>query len=250
MKKAKYFLSAMLMAACFTQPAKAQFEGSITYESTDYTSVSNEDDDSFTLHLTPDRMLLEGDKSYNFLESIKTEGVLVRLDKEDFVFLTGGEQALKISKTDITSMMNLFNGGQDVTQQADNVDITQKRTGETKDIQGFQADEFIFKNNDENENKHFAVWMTRDIDVNWGMLAEPWDDADQLISSTDFPVDLVFKEKYFPLRFESYEDDELKSVLEATKIDKGPVDTDKMQVPAGVNVLSMQNYLFQKLSEN
>ena len=92
--------------------------------------------------------------------------------------------------------------------------------------------------------------MTKEIEVNWGMLAEPWgNDADQIISSTDFPVDLIFKEKYFPLRFENYKSGELESVLEATEINKGSVSSDIVQVPSDVTVLNMQNYLFQKMSQ-
>ena len=251
MKKAKYFLSAMLMAACFTQPATAQFEGSITYKSQDYSNSDDENDDSFTLFLTPERIMLQGEKEYNFMESINTEGVLVRLDQEDFVFLTGDDRALKITKTDITSLMNLFGNGQEASQKAEEMDITQKRTGETKTIQDYEAEKFIFKDKDGDDNKRFVVWMTQDIDVNWGMLAEPWEnDADKLISSSDFPVDLIFKEKYFPLRFESYENDELESVLEATEVNKTAIDQAKVEVPSGVAVLSMQNYLFQKMSEN
>ncbi|MDZ7683141.1 MAG: hypothetical protein U5J63_15900 [Fodinibius sp.] len=109
MKKAKYYLSAMLMVACFTQPATAQFEGKISFSSYDYSAQGTEEkQDEFTMFLTPDRILLQGDKKYDFMGSIQTEGVLVRLDFQDFVFLTGGEKALKISKTDITSMMKMF----------------------------------------------------------------------------------------------------------------------------------------------
>ncbi|MDZ7772133.1 MAG: hypothetical protein U5K31_05240 [Balneolaceae bacterium] len=38
----------------------------------------------------------------------QTEGVLVRLDFEDFVFLTGNDMALTISKADITSFTRMF----------------------------------------------------------------------------------------------------------------------------------------------
>ena len=250
MKKAKYFVSAMLMVACFTQPATAQFEGDITFKSQKHAGQSSDKNEPFTLYITPERIMLQGEKKYNFMESIETEGVLVRLDKEDFVFLTGKDKALKITKTDITSLMNLFGNGQDVSQKAENVSINQERTGETKTIQGYEAEKFIFRDKGSDKNEYFAVWMTKEIEVNWGMLAEPWgNDADQIISSTDFPVDLIFKEKYFPLRFENYKSGELESVLEATEVNKGPVNSDLVMVPSDVAVLNMQNYLFQKMNQ-
>ena len=145
MKKAKYFVSAMLMVACFTQPATAQFEGDITFKSQNYSEQNSDKKEPFTLHITPERIMLQGEKKYNFMESIETEGVLVRLDKEDFVFLTGKDKALKITKTDITSLMNLFGNGQDVSQKAEDVSINQERTGETKTIKGYEAEKFIFR---------------------------------------------------------------------------------------------------------
>ena len=241
----------MLMAACFTQPATAQFEGTITFTSRNYDEKSDDQQEEFNLLLTSDRIMLQGDKQYNFMESISTEGVLVRLDQEDFVFMTGDDKALKITKTDITSLMNLFGNGQEISDKAEDVEVSQERTGETKTIQGYEAEKFIFRDKGNDENEYFVVWMTKDINVNWGMLAEPWqDNADKLISSTNFPVNLIFKEKYFPLRFESYENDELESVLEATEVQKGNVDRAQVEVPPDVTVLSMQNYLFQKMSEN
>jgi hypothetical protein len=250
MKKAKYYLSAMLMVACFTQPATAQFEGKITFSSYDYSAQGTEEkQDEFTMFLTPDRILLQGDKKYDFMGSIQTEGVLVRLDFQDFVFLTGGEKALKISKTDITSMMNMFdNGGRKSKEVADkSEDIDYERTNETATIKGYACEKFVFYD-EENENDHTEVWMTKDLDVNWGMLAESWSgNAEAIISS--LPTDLVFQEKYFPLKVEVFQNDKLTSRMEATDVSESSIARAMVQVPSGVEVLNFQDYLFQKMSQ-
>ncbi len=250
MKKAKYYVSAMLMVACFTQPATAQFEGKISYSSYDYSSEGTEQkQDEFTMYLTQDRILLQGDKKYDFMGSIQTEGVLVRLDFQDFVFLTGDEKALKISKMDITSMMNMFENGEStskkVTEKGE--DIKYDKTGEMADIKGYQCEKFIF-HDEEEPNVRTEVWMTKDLQVNWGMLAEPWSDgADAMISS--LPTDLVFKDKYFPLKVEVFENDQMTSRMEATEVNKSPIARAMVKVPTGVQVLSFQNYLFQQMSK-
>lgn len=249
MKKAKYYLSAMLVVACFTQPVSAQFEGKITYNTYEISEEGTKDQqDAFTLFITPERILLQGDKKYEFMGSLKTEGVLARLDFQDFVFLTGDEQALKISKSDITSMMNMFENGESTEEVAeDTEDISYERTGNSQQINGYTCEEFIFRDKD-NENDHMAIWMTRDIDVNWGMLAEPWSGgADEIISN--FPMGLIFKEKYFPVKAEGYENGKLVSSLEATEITESSVARAMVNVPSGVQVLSFQDYLFQKMSE-
>lgn len=251
MKNTKYFLSAVIMVACFTQPAAAQFEGKVTYNSYEYTDNGDqEDSDTFTLFITPDRILLQGNDKYEFMGSIQTEGVLARLDFQDFVFLTGGKQALKISKNDITSMMNMFSNGQgqnpqDVAREAE--DIRYEQTGETKNIQGYNSEKFIFRDKD-SENEYLAIWMTKDIQVNWGMLAEPWSGGAQDIMS-NFPMDLIFKDKYFPVKVEGFKNDKLVSMLEATEINKSAIARAMVNIPSGVQVLSFQDYLFQQMSK-
>ncbi|SMO77482.1 DUF4412 domain-containing protein [Fodinibius sediminis] len=248
MKKATYYLSAMLMAACFTQPAAAQFEGEITYQSYDYTEGDEEKSDMFKLFITPDRILLQGEKKYNFMESLKTEGVLVRLDSQDFVFLTGGNDALKIAKTDITSLMNMFGGGTNGQPVEREYDVEQIRTGETQTIKGYQSEKFVFRDESNPEGNYSEVWMTKEIEVNWGMLAEPWGSSTEALVSDDFPMDLIFKEHYFPLRLEAYKEGTLTSALEVTDIEEAPIAASKVQVPSGIRVLSMQEYLFQKMN--
>lgn len=250
MKTAKYYVSAMLMVACFTQPATAQFEGKISYTSYDYSSEGTEQkEDEFTMYLTPERILLQGEKKYDFMGSIKTEGVLVRLDFQDFVFLTGDKKALKISKTDITSMMNMFNNGESASKEVaeKGEDINYEKTGKTTTIKGYQCEKFIF-HDDENPKARTEVWMTRDLKVNWGMLAEPWSgSAEAMISS--LPTDLIFKEKYFPLKVEVFENDQLTSRMEATEVNESSIARAMVKVPSGVQVLSFQDYLFQQMSQ-
>lgn len=249
MKKASYYLSAMLLVASFSQqPASAQFEGKITFDNYNYSSEGVEQkDDNFTLYVTSERILLQGEKKYDFMESIQTEGVLVRLDFEDFVFLTGSNEALKISKTDITSMMNMFGNGQSANKAADKADnIDYERTGESATIHGYQADKFIFRDDDE-PNEHTEVWMTNELDVNWGMLAESWTGSAKTIISS-LPTNLVFSEKYFPLKVEVFENDQLVSKLEAIEVNTSTIAKAMVQVPSGVKVLSFQDYLFQKMS--
>lgn len=250
MKKVVHILSALLFVALFTQSASAQFEGKITYNSYEYSAEgTQEKKDEFTMHVTPDRILLQGNNSYDFMGSIQTEGLLVRLDIKDFVFLTGKEKALKISKSDITSMMSMFdNRGNTSKKVADKgEDINFERTNERTTIKGYQCEKFIFQDKDV-ENVHTEVWMTKDLQMNWGMLAEPWSgNAEAMISS--FPMELIFKENYFPVKADTFRNGKMVSRLEAADINASPIARAMVQVPSGVQILSFQDYLFQKMSE-
>lgn len=246
MKKQSSLFFTLLLLFLTTDYAHAQFEGKVVYNSYELESGEKVNRDRFTMFVTPDRILLQGDNSYDFMGNIKTEGVLIRLDFEDFVFLTGKDKALKISKMDITSMMNLFGGNSD--EKGSDTEINYERTGERENINGFDSEKFIFSD-EENNGDYVTVWMTQDLKFNWGMLAEPWGDGVEGMISGDFPISLIFEEGYFPLRIESYQSGVLKTVTEAGEINESSIAKAMVQIPSGVSVLSLQNYLFQQLSE-
>ncbi len=233
-----------------SMPATAQFEGKIVFNSYDVASDgSQEQNDQFSMYLTKDRILIEGSNQYEFVGSIQTEGILIRLDFEDFVLLTGDESVLKISKKDIDAMMNMFGSGNSSSRDAaseHNVDYD--KTGETKQIKGYNCEKYIFTD-DENPNKKAEVWMTDELQINWGMLAEPWGNSDLDMMGDQFSFDLIFKDGLFPLRIEGYESGNLSSVAEVQQISQSNVAKAMVQVPQGVKVLSFQDYLFNKMSQ-
>lgn len=250
MKKLIFLLSVFLLFIVSVQSSKAQFEGKIQYGSYDITSDgTRENVDDFTMYVTKDRILLQGSNEYEFMGSIKTEGILVRLDYEDFVFLAGDKNAMKISKNDITSMMKMFGNNGSTQKELEEADIDYETTGEEEDILGFNTEKFVFRNA-EDKNRHSIVWMTREIDINWGMLAESWGSSAGAKIGNGLPTDLLFKENYFPLKMESYKNERLEGITEVTDISRSSVARGMVQVPSGVRVLSFQDYLFQKMSEN
>ena len=249
-----FLLCAFILNLFVALPALAQFEGTVTYSSFEIENGEQKKNrDQFVMHVTPDRIMLQGENKYDFIGNIKTEGVLIRLDNEDFVFLTGDTRALKISKTDITSMLNMFDNGQgrgsNGSAGVSDADISYEKTGETKSINGYRCEKFIFRDREDRQsNAH--VWMTRDLKINWGMLSEPWGNSAEAMINDSFPMSLIFKDGYLPLRMESYRDGSLRMVTEVENIQEGPVDGSRVEVPQGIQLLSFQDYLFQRLSEN
>lgn len=246
MKKYSPLLLASLFLFVSADYTFAQFEGKVTFSSYEVSANGDrKNSDNFTMYITPDRIFLQGDNSYDFMGNIKTEGVLIRLDFEDFVFLTGDEKALQISKADITSMMNMFGGDNGNGSEAD---IAYEKTGETQTISGYLCEKFIFTDEDDS-NSYANVWMTKDLDINWGMLAEPWGEQVEDVMSEVLPMRLIFNEGYFPIKIEAYDDGKLNMVTRAEEITGSSIAKAMVQIPSGVSVLSFQDYLFQRLSE-
>ena len=250
MKKVGTYIGCLLLFMLFSLPAHAQFEGKIAFSSYDVASDGSQtQNDQFSMYLTKDRILLEGSNQYKFAGGIQTEGVLVRLDFQDFVLLTGDTSVLKISKKDIDAMMNMFGGSSSAARQkAAEHQVDYEKTGETREIKGYQCEKYIFTD-DENPNETAEVWMTDQLNINWGMLAEPWGNSDLNMMGDEFSLDLIFKDGLFPLRIEGYESGNLRSVAEVTEISKTDVAKAMVQVPQGVKVLSFQDYLFNKMSQ-
>ncbi|MFH5883314.1 DUF4412 domain-containing protein [Halalkalibaculum sp. DA3122] len=239
-----------VLLAIFSVPAVAQFEGKIVFNSYEVTpDGSQSQNDQFSMYVTNDRILLEGENQYSFGGSIQTEGVLVRLDFEDFVFLTGEQSALKISKQDISAMMNMFSNGNAAGQTPDvDQEVEYERTGETQNVNGYSCEKFIFTDQEE-PNAHAEVWMTNELNIHWGMLAEPWGNTDLDMMGDQFSTDLIFRDGYFPMRIEGYESGELRQVTEIQEIEQSDIARAMVQIPQGVKVLSFQDYLFNKMSE-
>lgn len=244
--------SILLLALLFAAPSMtfAQFEGKIVFQSYNMEEDGSQNDDQFTLFITPERILMQGTNRYDVTGSIQTEGILVRLEEEDFVLFTDSDKALSISRQDIDSMMKMFENGENTTNGNPEVDasVSYERTGDTRSINGYNCELFIFRDEDD-ENRRAEVWMTRDISINWGMLANSWRSITGEVTDGDIPLALIFEDSYFPLLIESYEREQLVSRLEAEEIESTTEARDHVQIPAGVKVLNFQQYLFESFNK-
>lgn len=245
----------LLLSAGLSETATAQFEGRIMLNTYEVNDGEQGEADAITLYVTPNRILMQSENSFSAGGSggpagIEAEGVLVRLDEEDFVFLTGDDVALTLSKEDITSFMKMFEQ-QSGQQSGDSgePDVNYERTGETRQIAGYSTERFIIRDAD-GEDRYSDMWMTTEINITWGMLAEDWSGESSFFSGDDYPVSAVFREGYFPVRVENYEGGELTSVTEVTEVDQSGSYRDMVEIPDGVKVISFQEYIFQNMRNN
>lgn len=246
MKKSLFPVALLLLLA--TQPfeAKAQFEGKIVFSSTQIEQDGTENDgDRFTFYITPERILMQGQDQYELGESIETEGILIRLDEEDFVLFTEDDVALSISRDDIDAMLNMMGEGNSNGDPEIDTTVDYERTGKERTINGYDAELFIFR--DENDPDNYAeVWLTKEISVQWGMLADSWSSITSEISKEGFPLKLIYEEEYFPLLIESYEDDKLSGRFEAEQIESTTDAQKYVEIPSDMKVMNFQQYLFQQ----
>lgn len=243
------FILTLLFSAFTVNNAVAQFEGKITYNL--YETDDNgdrEDEDSFITYITPQRILLEGDESFKVGSAFKSDGLLIRLDKKDFVFFMDENTAMSISKAGITSFINMFGGADSASDEVNDMekDFTFTNTGEKETIDGYTATKFVFESEEENDKG--VVWMTQDVSINWGMLAEPWGDSIAFLTSKDMPTNLVLQEGWLPVKGTFYDDGEISGGF-TVHIEPVKIKKEMVNLASSVTVTSLSEYLFQQMRQ-
>lgn len=233
--------------------AQKYFEGEMSIE------IKTKDDaktESSTMNilLSPARIKINGKGKNVDVKALGAEdinGVLIRLDNEDFVMFSDDMHgtAIRISKLDIENMMNMvknmskqFGGNQNAEVEKNEPKIEIKKTKETKTIAGFKATKSIVTSSEEpNEETH--VWLTDDLNVNLGMLADEW----EFLGSISAGSDKWLKKGQFPLLVQTYSSGKFEGSIEVKTIKKMKIKAEDLDVPTGVQLMSFQDMLMKKM---
>ncbi len=241
----KYYIFSALIFFCsslFT-PAIAQFEGQINYEISNPGESNDRSNLDFTI--TENRIFLGSRSSMNVMSGVSTNGILVRNDLQDFVFMTGENEALKIAKEDIDALVNLMNRVQgkseSAEQQSFNWDEKVEETGRERTMHGYTVKEFIL--NTEQENQYVSVWLTDQINVNWGLLHDAWHTTGSKQLSEQIPIELIMNRRSFPLLVEVYDNDEVVFRAESLSVNRQNFDRSKTELSSSVKLLGFTDLM-------
>jgi hypothetical protein len=227
--------------------AYAQFEGTITLKH--QVADSDQSEGQVTIFITRDRMKiadLESVGGYEAVGGITSQGVLIRLDQRDFVFMTDDQTALKISKDELVSMYAMMKSMSAYTgsEQPEVPDFQFRKTGASKDIQGYRAEEFEISSSDQPGITYHA-WVTNDLNINWGMLAESWGEGTASLFPNNIPLNKLIDRGGLPLLVERKRDGKLIDWVECATIDNQRVRQADISLPSGVRVMSLQDMMMQ-----
>ena len=237
-----------------TLTTRAQFEGSVTFTQYKVEASSGEqsNEGTFSLLLSPKRIMMTGlaesGRNLNVIGSGTTDGILIRLDKEDFIIMGDDSEALQLKKSDIQTMFGFIKSMQ--SSEAENLDkLTVETTDEVREIKGYEATKTIIRSTDQ-PNQRFELWSTDQIAVNWGMLAEEWvADGSEMLSVTMIYENVVRK-RAFPLLIEEYSGERLNSFVEASNITQQKLPAAQLSIPSGLKVMTLQEMMMKGFSGN
>lgn len=227
----------------------AQFEGQITIKT--YSEENGRPQTSeINLYTTSNRIILKGESTMNVMDSFDASGLLIRNDKKDFVVLMGENKALQFTKEELEGVFQMAGmmGGNE--NERPNVDSDTKftYTNKTRKILGYDSTELLIENN-ENESS-VSVWLTSGIDINWGMLAEPWKNVPVTMKLSTNRVTQEFKSQNFPMMVEVHEDGKTKIAMEVSNINKSSIAKAMVEIPAGVSLIGLQEMIFSMMMGN
>ena len=252
MKTRRLFsISLFLLAVTYCSSAFAQFEGHIQMNLHSENNGQKEISE-LNLYATSDRIMIKGEESLEVMGKVSAGGLLIRNDMKDFIIMTEKDKALQATKTGIESLIEMLTGWSDGSgaSSPDTPETEYEYTDRTQTILGYETTELIIKDTEKPES-YLSVWLTPGIDINWGMLAEPWKgmpkDIDKELNGMS--QDVIFKGKNFPLKIEVVEGDKREVVMDVKNVNRSSVAKAMVEVPSGVTLISLQEYIFSMMME-
>jgi len=233
----------------FTQMSYAQFEGQISMNIYSYDDGVQTDTEILNLYTTEERILIKGEDVINISDGMmEASGILIRSDMKDFVIMMGEKEALRFTKEELEgmfSMLSMMSGGEPEVNGAENYWYT----NEVRTIAGQKATELRVES-DENKGSYLSIWLTNELDIDWGMLTEPWKNVPSSLSGQVDQMTQEFKSRNFPMLIEVTEKGNTTTLFEVTKVRKSRIAKDMVEMPAGLELISLQTMIMKAMMSN
>lgn len=244
----------VFFALTFTAQPPTYFEGSFTiYRYKPEAGGAKSGERVLQVEMSRQRIRLYaigGSEPSGILKEIGATDLLIRHDKQDFVFLTNQKTAIVMSKEEVQAISSLIamtrrQDSQNVLNffTVPNLEWTETTTKRT--ILGYPT--IVWSARVEDEARGARLWISDRFRIFWGMLAEPWV-ADAGISGI-LPIQDVFRDGQTPLRVETIHNGSTFEVIEFTEIKKAAASSLNLDIPAGYRVLTFQDLIRQRAQD-
>jgi len=246
MKRYSILLLVMTVAV---MPLSAQqyFTGSF---SAVITSVEDGELNTIQVVASPERLLLSGLGEVvaavpASMPGMSAERLLIRMDQQDMVFLSGEPTALRMQMQEITAAMNLMAGMNRQSQNSQQDLVEVRETRETQRINGFTARKWEIHSKENDNAVH--VWISEDFRVNLAMFASVW----KMMTTNESLSGIadMLQGGQTPLLVELLNGDgKVQYRAEMTDIRRG-VDAGVFEVPDGVRLMTLQDMILNQMRQ-
>lgn len=206
------------------------------------------DANEINLYTTNNRILIKGENKINISDGMmEATGLLIRSDMQDFVIMTGENEALRFTKEELEgmfSMLSMFSDDDEADVSIDS-DTDFKYTNEVRTLQGMKATELQIYH--KNKKGHISIWLTNELDIDWGMLTRPWTNVPAGMNKSVNKVTQEFQSRNFPLLVEVFEQDANYTIFEVTQVKKSRIARDMVELPPNIELLSLQTLIMKAM---
>lgn len=231
--------------------AYAQFEGQISMKLYSEDEAGNEEVSDLNLYSTSNRIILKGEDVVSLSDGVDASGLLIRNDKKDFVILMGENKALQFTKKELEGAFRMIGmmSGNSSSKSSEIDDRSDYRyTNRTRTINGYEATELLVESTENNNS--LSIWLTAGIDINWGMLAEPFLNIPESMKESTDRITQEFKSKTFPMLIEVNEDGKTTKIFEVTNVNRSNIAKAMVEIPAGVTLVGLNEMLMSLMMGN
>jgi hypothetical protein len=243
--KVASFVIVIILASNVLFAQNAGFTGSITLNTYQIDTNGNKSNQrNLPLLISPERVRIN---DLNRLDptpvtnNLGARDMIIRLDSEDFIFLTNDQQGIVVKKQELQSMMNLMMGPRANTN-ATQPEIETRRTNETKVINGYTTNKWVVKEKGSATENH--VWVSDQFNINWGMLTEPW--VGGLPGVGLLPVGDMLTGGKTPILVETVRNGSIVAIVEVKDINPN-INKALLNVPNGTRLMTIQEMMLNRM---
>jgi hypothetical protein len=237
----------LILIFLLTLPSQllAQFEGVISFTLVDLDKPMEQS--RFELTASGQRLFIKSDNELNVMRGLDTNGLLIRSDLSDFVFMSEENTALKVKKSDIDGLITML-GMSKNNNSGQNFDWENRiqATGNQKKLSGYDSEEYVLSGD---EGETVSVWLTEEIKINWGLLNEVWHSSGTGLFGEDVPVELVMNNNSFPMLIEFKKDGEVKGRASVSNVSTSYFNKNILEIPSNAEMIGLTDLMMNMFKQ-
>ena len=247
-----FTLFTLFICTILSTSTQAQFNGVLDIQLYSKNDAGITDTSLIHMYVTPERILMQGAEE----ESIKSgnyeaSGLLIRQDQRDFVLMMGKNQALQLSKSEIegffTMISAIFGIEEPSPQELAESKSSVVLTGRVENINGYPSKEIRIT--DADGSGYATIWTTTKLDMDWGLLKEPWlNSPDWLREATD-RLTIEFQSKSVPVLMTWTSDEGTFTFYELVRAEKSAVAKAMVELPSNYQLLGFSDWIMMQMMQ-
>lgn len=222
MKKHLISFTALIILILSTSLSMAQpnFEGKIKFK------VTHDDDIMFIDYfIKDDNLRMEMGEN--------ADAVFIKNEERSFVLMPGEKMYMDLDNSIFSKIQGMAGMNEDDEEENDEeIDFDKYKTGKTKTIRGYECHQWIFK--DDEDEEEVEAWVTNELG-NFMLMKSPmgagfspgW--SSSVSNNGFFPILVITKD----------EDGEITSRFEATEVNKQSLDSDLFSPPSNYSEMKI-----------